>query len=89
MFPLNILRMNGLNLTSACIHFDIDKIQVWILYVNICTFIKELWSLSHVRISYWFDIFKLKESNLIKCCIWKDIDKLWVGIVYASNGANL
>ena len=26
-FPLNILRMNGRNLTQFCMHFEIDKIR--------------------------------------------------------------
>ena len=30
-FLLNILRMNGQNLTKFCIHINIDKIYVWIV----------------------------------------------------------
>ena len=45
-----------------------------------CTFIKELWPLTPVRISFQLNILRINEVNLIKFCI--DIDKqYWVGIV--------
>ena len=50
--------------------------------INMCTYIKELWPLTPVRISYQLNIFRLNEGNLIKHCICLDIDKQnWVGIV--------
>ena len=30
-FPLNILKMNGQNLSKFCIHNDIDKMEIWIV----------------------------------------------------------
>ena len=50
--------------------------------INMCTFIKELWPLTPVRISYQLNILRMIEVNLIKFCICIDIDKqYWVGIV--------
>ena len=47
-----------------------------------CTFIKELWPLSPVRISYQLNILRINDVNLIKFCICIDIDKqYWMGIV--------
>ena len=44
-------------------------------------FIKELWPLTPVRISYQLNILRLNEGNLTKFPIFIDIHKLWIGIV--------
>ena len=47
-----------------------------------CIFIKELWPLTGVRISYQLNILRMNEVNLIKFCICIDIEKqYWVGNV--------
>ena len=59
----------------------LTRSRLGLFCINICKFIKELWPLTRVIVSYPLNISRLNEGNLIKFCIWIDIDKLWVGII--------
>ena len=83
-FLLNILRMNGQNLTKFCIHFFIIIDMIYVCFVNchfsqICNRVTALdWfqKLFFCSISWeWID------SNLSKFCIHIIIDKIYVGKV--------
>ena len=80
-FLLNILRMDGQNLTKFCIQFISDKIYVCI--VN-CHFLANLqqshspWLMSEY---FLLNILRMGGQNLTKFCIHIIIDKIYVGKV--------
>ena len=59
-----------------------DKIWVEIIFSRFAQlYLKELWPLSHVRISFPHNILRMNGWNLIQFCICIDIDTIQVGIV--------
>ena len=82
VFLLNILRMNGQNLTKFCIHIIIDKIYVGIVKHHFFTNIaRELLPLIDVRISFLLNILRMNGQTLTKFCIHNIIDRIYVWIV--------
>ena len=80
-FLLNILRMDGQNLTKFCIHIIIDKIYVGIVkghFSLICNWVRPL-----IDVRNWFllNILRMDGQNLTKFCIHIIIDKVYFGIV--------
>ena len=49
LFPLNVFRTNGLNLTKVCICFDIYKSRFRRLPFIFLKFVTELWPLIDIR----------------------------------------
>ena len=80
-FPLNILRMNGQNVTKFCIHINIDNILVGIVKHNFCTFASEVLHLIDVRISFPLNILRIDGQNLTKFFMHVIIGEIYVGIV--------
>ena len=69
-FFFNILRMNGQNLTTFCVHIIIDKIYIGIVNRHFfCKFATELRPLIDVRIQFLFNILRMNGQNLTKYCI--------------------
>ena len=52
LFPLNILNVNGWNLTIFCICIDTDMILVGIVMCRFAQLLKEYLPLNYVRILY-------------------------------------
>ena len=50
------------------------------LYVDLCQFLKELWPLTCVRISYLLNILRMNGWYLTKFSIYIDISEINVGI---------
>ena len=80
-FPLNIMTMNGHNLTKFCIHIIIDKVFLGIVKRHFCKFATELRPLIDARISFPLNILRRNGQNLTKLCIYISIEKILFGIV--------
>ena len=89
-FLLNILRMDGQNLSKFCIHIIIDEIYVCNVFsIFFCKFAMKLRPLIDVRKWFLLNILRIDGWNLIKFCIHIIIDKIYVGIVKRLFFANL
>ena len=69
LFPLNILRTNGQNLTKFCIHIDIDNILVGIVKRQISHIGNRVMPLIDVRILFLLNILRTNGQNLTKFCM--------------------
>ena len=80
-FLLNILRMDGQNLTKFCIHIIIDKIYIAIVKHHFRKFATELQPLIDVRNWFLLNILRMDGQNLTKFCIHFIIEKIYVCIL--------
>ena len=76
-FLLNILRMDGQNLTKFCIHITIDK--VWVGIVFFFHFCKRATALDWYQNWWLLNILRMDGQNLTKFCIDIFFDKIYVG----------
>ena len=75
-FLLNILRMDGQNLTKFCIHFIIDKINVCIVkgyFLQICN---RVTALDWCQKLFLLNILRMDRQNSTKFCIHIIMDKV-------------
>ena len=79
LFPLNILRMNGQNLTNVVCTLILTRSRLGLLGVIFCLFIIEIRPLIDVRITFLLNI--LRTMDMTKLCLHINLDKLYVWIV--------
>ena len=75
-FLLNVLRMDGQNLTKFCIHFIIDKIYVCIVKVHFLQICNRVTAPDWYRKLFLLNILRMDRQNLTKFCIHIIIDKV-------------
>ena len=66
LFPLNILTMIGWNKQDFAYTLLLTRSRLELFCINMCTFTKELWPLTPVRISYQLNILRMNEVNLMQ-----------------------
>ena len=80
-FLLNILRMDGQNLTKFCIHIIIDKTYIATVKRHFSQICNRVTALDRCQNWFLLNIMRMDGQNLTKFCIHFIIDKIYVCIV--------